>query len=187
MSKVTTGEVILSYAQVWEARSFEGGKPKYSTQILIDKSDKDTLKDINTAIRNAMEQGVAKGYWKSGTDPKSFRNPVVRDGDVERSDDPAYKGKFFISAKSINKPIIVDQNVQEILDRDEIYSGVIAKVHISFYPYSMSTNKGLACGLEAIQKVADGERLDGGGVDVKSVFGKVDSFSPVEELGDDIW
>ena len=85
----------------------------------------------------------------------------LRDGDIER-DDEAYADSYFVNANSTTAPQIVDQKVQPILDRGEVYSGCYARVSINFYAFNSNGNKGVACGLGNIQKVRDGERLSGG-------------------------
>jgi len=55
----------------------------------------------------------------------------------------------------------VDQHVRPILERSEIYSGVYARVSLSFYAFNSNGNRGIACGLGNIQKVRDGEPLGG--------------------------
>ena len=42
-----------------------------------------------------------------------------------------------------------------------IYSGVYARVSLSFYAFNSNGNRGIACGLQNIQKVKDGESLGG--------------------------
>ena len=59
-TKVITGEVRLSYANVWEAKSINGGKPKFSVSLLIPKDDTDTVDAINAAIEAAIQEGIGK-------------------------------------------------------------------------------------------------------------------------------
>ena len=59
-TKVVTGVVRLSYANVWEPASINGSKPKYSVSLIIPKSDTKTIADINAAIANAIEADAAK-------------------------------------------------------------------------------------------------------------------------------
>lgn len=66
---------------------------------------------------------------------------------------------------------MVDRNRQEILDQSEVYSGCYARANISFYAYNTNGNKGIACGLNAIQKTRDGESLGGTRVSVDDAFG----------------
>lgn len=43
----------------------------------------------------------------------------------------------------------------------EVYSGVYGRASISFYAFNSSGNKGIACGLNNLQKIRDGEPLGG--------------------------
>ena len=85
----------------------------------------------------------------------------MRDGDEDRPDQTEYAGHYFINANSKMQPGIVDKNVQPILDSTEVYSGCYARVSINFFPYNQAGNKGIGCGLNNIQKIADGDYLGG--------------------------
>lgn len=158
MSRIVVEKVRLSYANVWTPKSINGGDEKYSVSILIDKNDKKTIDKINKAIEEAKTEGAAKF---GGKIPKVLKTPL-RDGDDERPDDENYAGMLFMNANSKNQPQIVDRKRQMILDQTEVYSGCIANVSVSFYSFNTNGNKGIACGLGNIQKVADAERLGGG-------------------------
>lgn len=157
-TKVVTGVVRLSYANVWEPVSINGGTPKYSVSLIIPKSDTKTIEAINAAVDTAIKEGAAKFGGKIPN--KAALKLPLRDGDVER-DDEAYKGAYFVNANSTSAPQIVDRAVQPILDRSEVYSGCYARVSINFYAFNSSGNRGIACGLGNIQKVRDGEPLGG--------------------------
>lgn len=157
-TKVVTGIVRLSYANVWEPKSINGGAEKYSVSLIIPKSDKKTIADIEKAIDNAIKEGASKFGGKIPN--KAALKLPLRDGDLER-DDEAYNDSFFVNANSTTPPQIVDTKVQPILDRNEVYSGVYARVSVTFYAFNSNGNKGIACGLGNIQKVRDGEPLGG--------------------------
>lgn len=157
-TKVITGTVRLSYANIFEPVSINGGTPKYSVSLIISKQDTKTITDINNAIENAINEGIAKFGGKKPN--KAAIKIPLRDGDVER-DDEAYKNSYFINANSTTAPQIVDKSVAPILDRNEVYSGCYARVSINFYAFNNNGNKGIACGLGNIQKVKDGEPLGG--------------------------
>ena len=93
----------------------------------------------------------------------------LRDGDSERPDDEAYADSYFINANSATAPGIVDADRNPILTRSEVYSGVYGRASISFYAFNSNGNKGIACGLNNLQKVRDGEPL-GGKVSAESDF-----------------
>ena len=90
-TKVVTGVVRLSYANVWEPASINGSNPKYSVSLIIPKSDKQTLDAINAAVDAAIKEGVAKFGGKIPN--KAALKLPLRDGDTER-DDEAYKNSF---------------------------------------------------------------------------------------------
>lgn len=157
-TKVITNTVRLSYANVWEPKSINGGVPKYSASIIIPKSDVETLDAIDSAVDAAIEEGISKFGGKIPN--KNALKLPIRDGDLER-DDEAYKGCYFVNANSITPPQIVDKRVKPILDQSEVYSGVYARVSINFYAFNSNGNKGVACGLGNIQKIGDGAILGG--------------------------
>lgn len=157
-TKVVTGIVRLSYANVWEPASINGSKPKYSVSLIIPKSDTKTISEINAAIDTAIKEGAAKFGGKVPN--KAALKLPLRDGDIERDDD-AYRGAYFVNANSTTAPQIVDRAVNPILDRNEVYSGCYARVSINFYAFNSNGNRGIACGLGNIQKVRDGEPLGG--------------------------
>lgn len=155
-TKVVTGVVRLSYANVWEPVSTNDGTPKYSVSLIIPKSDQKTIDAINAAVDAAIKDGAAKFSGKIPN--KAALKLPLRDGDAER-DDEAYKGAYFVNANSTTAPQIVDRSVQPILDRAEVYSGCYARVSVNFYAFNTNGNRGIACGLGNIQKVRDGEPL----------------------------
>lgn len=160
-TKVVTGKVRFCYANVFEPTSMnEGDTPKYNVCILIPKSDTKTLEKINKAIEAAKQAGKAKIADKSGKIPSTLKTPL-RDGDEERGDDEAFEGHYFINANSTRKPSIVDRDLAPIMDKEEFYSGCYGRASINFYTYNVNS-KGIAAGLNNLQKLEDGERLAGG-------------------------
>jgi hypothetical protein len=160
-TKVVTGkDTRWSYANVWQAKSINGGTPKFSVSLIIPKSDTVTVKKIKAAIQAAYEEGEAKLKGNGRTVPplSSIKTPL-RDGDTERPDDEAYKDSYFINANSTTAPGIVDADRQEILDHSEVYSGVYGRASITFYAFNSSGNRGIACGLNNLQKIRDGQPL----------------------------
>ena len=161
-TKIVTGVCRLSYANIWQAKSINGGSPKFSTSVLIPKSDTKTIAKVKAAIQAAYDEGAGKLKGNSKTAPSlaSLKTPL-RDGDTERPDDEAYAGHWFLNANSNTAPGVVDASREPIYDTSEIYSGVYARVSLSFYAFNSNGNRGIACGLQNIQKVRDGESLGG--------------------------
>lgn len=157
MSKVVTGKVRFSYANIWEPKSINGSEEKYSVSLIIPKSDVKTIEEIQVAMEEAKKEGIAKF---GGKIPANLKLPL-RDGDVDRPDDEAYQGCYFINANSKDKPQIVDKKVKPILDPNEVYSGCYGRASINFYAFNQNGNRGIACGLGNLQKLEDGEPLSG--------------------------
>ena len=162
-TRVITGvKTRWSYANVWEPKSINGGAPKYSVSLIIPKSDTKTVTAVKNAIQAAYDEGQSKlkGNSKSVPALSAIKNPL-RDGDAERPDDEAYKDSYFINANSATAPGIVDAARQPILERSEVYSGVYGRASINLYAFNSNGNKGIACGLNNLQKISDGEPLGG--------------------------
>ncbi len=160
-TKVITGpKTRWSYANVWNPKSINGSTPKYSVSLIVPKSDTKTVNKIKAAIKEAYEEGLSKLKGNSKSAPAlSILKTPLRDGDLERPDDPVYKNAYFINANATMAPGIVDKDRQEIIDHSEVYSGVYGRASITFYAFNSNGNKGIACGLNNLQKIADGEPL----------------------------
>ncbi len=173
--KVITGkDTRWSYANVWEPKAIgEGSTPKFSVSLIIPKTDKVTIQKIQDAIKAAYNEGqyTLRGNGKTVPPLETLHTPL-RDGDVEKADDPAYKNAYFLSANSTTAPGIVDAACNPIITHSEVYSGVYGRASITFYCFNSNGNKGIACGLNNLQKIRDGEPLGG-------------KSSPESDFGDD--
>ena len=141
----------IAYLNCWEPCTLFGGK-KYSLIAIIDKKDLHTLEMINETLEYVKNKSVAK--W-GGSIPANCKSPL-HDGDVEKPDNPIFRGCYYIAAKSKQPPQIVDQNVQPITNPNDFYSGCYGNVSIVFYGYNVGGNKGIASLLGNIQKIKDG-------------------------------
>jgi hypothetical protein len=160
-TKVVTGLVRFSYVSVFEPKKMEGdAEAKYSVSLIVPKKDKETVAKIHKAIEAAKEAGKAGKF--GGRVPANLKSPL-RDGDEERADDEAYAGAWFLTANSKTKPGLVDASLNEILDSNELYSGCYGKASVTFFAFNTNGNKGIACGLNHLQKIKDGEPLGGRG------------------------
>ena len=179
-TKVVTGKVRFSYVYVFQPRPTDNPEEasKYSVSILISKKDIKTINAIKAAIKAAEQKGI-ETKW-GGRLPSNIKKPL-RDGDVERPDDEAYVGCYFINANSTTKPGVVDENLEPILDPNEFYSGCYGRASITFYPFSVAGNKGIAAGLNNLQKLADGEYL-GGRTTPEADFGENNDYE--DHFGD---
>ncbi len=148
----------ISFANIWEPKSINGGEEKYSVSCIIPKSDKKTLTKIHNAIEAAKEDAKSKRW--GGKIPPNLKLPL-RDGDIDRPDDEAYADAMFINATSKDAPQIVDRKVQPITDSLECGSGDYCYVSVNIYGFNANGNRGVAAGLGNIQLIKHGDRLAG--------------------------
>lgn len=174
---ITTGKVRLSFCHIWQPQAPQnGGDPKYSVTILIPKSDVATINALYAEMEQAKQAGV-NNVW-GGTLPPIVKVPLY-DGDGVRPSGepfgPECRGHMVITASSKTQPQVVDLNVQPILNQAEVYSGCYGRVSLNFFAYNQAGNRGIGCGLNCVQKVADGEPLSGG-VSAQEAFGGSNTY-----------
>ncbi|WP_071131346.1 DUF2815 family protein [Enterococcus timonensis] len=174
-TKVITNKVRLSYANVLQPKAFEGQEAKYSTMLIIDKSDKETLDAMKKAIKAAYE--AAKDNKLKGVKPGNLKT-TLRDADEEMDTDeqPEFANKMFINVSSKTKPQVVKREGGMLVKTDspdDVYSGVYAIASINFYAYATAGNKGISAGLNNILTTGKGDFL-GGRANAESDFSDVD-------------
>lgn len=156
-TKVVTGEVRLSYVNLFTPRAVaEDDTPKYSVMLLIPKKNKKQVTEIIEAMEEAEKLGKAKfgAKWK-------VNKMILKDGDEDMLDNEECKGMMCLNANTAKKPLLLDQRKLAVTDQEVFYSGCFASVSINFYPFNHNVNKGVACGLNAVQKWRDGDSLGG--------------------------
>lgn len=141
------------------------GKPRYSIVLLYDK--KEAAKLLAPLQAAAVEVAEAKwGPGKGAQVVKRMRWPIVADGDERYPDDPSFKGKVFVRASTQadpnrRPPGVVDRECIRLHDDEGAYSGCTFKVEVRLFPFDKAGNSGIGVGLNNVQVVALGERLDG--------------------------
>ena len=183
-TKVLTGEVRISYANLITPRPSSTGEPKYSVTLLIPKTDRATLADIEASMNAAYEEGVTKKW--GGAHPQ--KSSILWDGDGMRKSGTPFgeecKGHYVITASSKNKPQVVGiDNINTELAPNDIYSGMYARVTINFFPYDTQGSKGVGCGLGNVMKTRDGEPLAGGASAVSDFADVGNAVAPAPQYG----
>lgn len=131
----------------------------YRTSLLIPKSDKELVAQIEDAIEEAKEYGKT-AKW-GGRIPRNLKI-AFSDGDesdVEKY--PENEGHYLLNARSKKKVGLVDRDRQPILDASEIYSGCWAYVSVTSFAYD-NESKGVSFFLNNIMKARDDESFGGG-------------------------
>ena len=162
-TSVRIGEVRFSYTAVFQPKKNDDGTPsKYGVCIIIPKEDTETVNLVKEAIDAAKQRGKLEKW--GGKIPANVKS-CLRDGDIDREDDEAFAGCYFLNASSRNKPgvkVLEDGVVSDALDEEDFYSGCYGAVTLDFFPYENSGNKGVGAGLNNVIKTRDGDRLSGG-------------------------
>ena len=139
-TKIVTPECVACYVRLLQPEESLSGDMKYSVTLAIPKTE--NIDQIQEAILNAIANkwGEDKSKW-----PKNLKMPL-RDG--AEKDDPWWHDKWFInaSAKEDRKPGLVDAQLNPIVDADEIYSGMIVRAAVRFFPFDAAGNRGVGCG-----------------------------------------
>lgn len=160
---ITIKDVRFSYCNLFQPQARPGQDPKYSVTILVPKTNTAAKALIDQAVAQAIENGVAS-KWNGVRPPQPAI--CIHDGDgVRPSDGQPFgeecKGCWVFTASCKQPPFVVDAQVQPIIDPTQVYSGMYGNVSVNFFPYNSNGKKGIGCGLNGVQKVRDGEPLDG--------------------------
>lgn len=164
--KVLTPKFRVNWPHLFEPNEYilqTNNKIQYGITMLFEKGQ-----DLS-ALKKAYTEAGTNLFGDQSKWPE-FRYPTFKDqGDkeVSREDGTTYtpngyvKGAALLEAKSKDKPGVVNQKNQEIIDPNEVYSGCYARAVVTFKAYDFQGNKGITCYLQHIQKMADGESLAG--------------------------
>ncbi len=158
---ITTGKVRASYVHIFQPHTPLGeGEPKYSIALLIPKTDVATINAIYTEIEKAKQEGAQKVF--GGNVPPVCKTTIY-DGDGPQPSGMPFgeecRGHMVLRASAKIKPSIVGLDMDEIINPADVYSGCYVRANVNFYAYSNTMNKGIGCGLNAVQKIEDGEPL----------------------------
>jgi len=160
MENVVSPEFRVSYPQVFQPKLNDlNGKQEYSLVAVFAPGTDLSLLKAQIAEAATEKFGADKTKW-----PANLRNPIraneerAKQGVLPEGYAP---GGFYINLKSSQKPGVVNQNVQPIIDPSEFYAGCIARASVRAYGYDQKGNRGVAFGLQNVQKVRDDAPLSG--------------------------
>lgn len=164
--KCTTPKFRVSFPWVFKAQppmQPGNGEPKYGVSMLFD-ADAQKSPQFAAMKKLAVQAAREKFGDKLKPDGKGWfvglRNPF-RDG-AEKPDLEGYgEGVVFASATSKMQPGLVDASLNRIISQEEFYAGCYARATVVAYGYDKGGNKGVAFGLNNLQKLADGESFSG--------------------------
>lgn len=176
------------FVHLWEPHAIEEGKEKkFSITLVFDAEKAAELKQLKVACYKA----AAEKFGKSVDDVKSMvkkgklRMPWRPGSDYEEYGEPfSDEGAVFISLSSRNAPGVVNSKAKQILNQNEIYSGMFARASCGVWAYDTKGNKGVTLLLNNVQKTGEGERLSGR-MDAEEEFDSVDGGDGDDDDDDD--
>ncbi len=194
-SRLLTPKFRVSFPQVFERASYNGGTPRFSlTGLFYPKqfTEADNLKWA--AIKKKLGEVCVEFFKKdikTMKEDRSFKIPFHKgsDKDYQGYGDPDMV--FFSMANSKRRPQILDVNGNAITaeNSEEFYAGCWARASVNPYPFN-NIGKGLAIGLGNIQKLGDDESFEGFtsaeddfGDDPAESFGSDDDDAGDDDLG----
>lgn len=165
--RLITPKAIISFPNLFEPRAMsEDDKKKFSATFLF---------ETGTDLRPLVEAVIAVAKEKFGGDVEQqikqgkIQTPFRRDLDSK----PGYRERagdsgVFINCRSDRRPGVVaafaDPTTGKpaaITDPAAIYPGMYVRGLITCYAYTHKMKKGVTFGLDGVQVLGNGERLDG--------------------------
>ncbi len=163
MKKVITPKARLSFPKLFTPDDYG----KYRATLLIPKTE-----DISQ-LKKMLNEAVKEKWPDANKRPPALVNPI-KDGDTDVMQDgtlrcdkyPEMKGHWVINCMSKQRPGVVDQQVQPIMEEGEIYAGCFVRASLTCFTYAPTkqnpqSRAGAGFGLQNIQKLADGDAFSG--------------------------
>lgn len=166
--RIHTPEGTARYASLFtprqrkDSKGVAQGEPKYQLTIIFDKGE-----DLSE-LEEACEAAAAEKFgakWERLKEMGKLNWPVR--SNKERVDDdgdpvPGFENQkaFHIAAKNGDRPGVVDENADPIMEKSEVYDGCRVRASVRAFAYD-NESKGVAFILVNVQKLGEGKRLSG--------------------------
>jgi hypothetical protein len=203
----TTPEFRLVFPALFEPKGTpqDPDKLRYSATMLFEK-DID-FKQPGTSNSNSIHKiilnakiglwGKDKEDWPRDDNGKLCIDSPIKDGDLKAAKwGEAFEGNWYLKAQSTFKPEILDnvyvtdkktgkKKLVSITEAADIYGGCYCRAVIKASAYDMGEgSQGVTLYLQKIQKLREGENLDGGS-DAEEYFDVDDAEERSEEIEDE--
>ena len=165
MSKINTPEFRVAFPAVFQPKRNDlSKKDEFSVVALFPKGA--DLSGLEKAAKEALEAkfGADKSKWPG--DIAKYRSPFRDQGDREKVDKQTgkrtlpqgyEKGSIYLTLRSAQRPGVVDNKMEEIIDTSDFYGGCWARASTNAYAYDQKGNRGVSFGLGNLQKLRDGD------------------------------
>lgn len=148
---------LFTPRQRTDAKGNAKGDPKYSLSLLFPEGT--DLSALEDAARAAGEERFGDKFMTL-VEKGKVNWPFQDTADMDEPEAPFDQPGTVIGFKSADKPGIVDADAMPIMDKSDIYSGMIARVSCRPFAYD-NESKGVGFYLVNVQKLEDGTRLSG--------------------------
>jgi hypothetical protein len=174
--RTVTPTFRVSYPHVFKPQAYrDTDKPKYSITMLFPKSaDLSPLKEIIKQAKIAAF-GPDKSEWPDELEsPVSDGNTHIDEATGEIKE--GYKDHWVVKASSNEdqKPSVVDQDVEPIINQSDFYPGCYARAQVLATTWKYMRKQGVMLILDHVQKVKDGKPF-GGKMPADKVFQPINS------------
>lgn len=186
---IVTDPCRLSFPELFEPKPrFQGeGRLTYQATLLLPPS-------FDLAPLRALVQKASQAEWKKVMPPAKrtkdnaspYVNPIRKAEEKERDGRlmAGFEvGGHFISAHGNDKPYLVDERANVVIDKTKFYSGCWCRFHLQAYPWEKSGRWGVNLGLCGVQFVKDDARLGGSRGANPDAFKPIDGAAPAAASG----
>jgi hypothetical protein len=139
------------------------------------------------AVLKAAAAETAKAKWPTAGTPQAPKLKTPFKDQAEMTKYAGYEpGGVFITSISDQKPLVVDQRLAPIIDKDRAQSGFWAICTIRAFAYDKGVNKGVSFGLQSVMIVAEDKAFGGGSENVATAFAGVSidaAVNPADAFG----
>lgn len=165
--KLITPEFRAAFVGLFKAtapKDNPNGAKKYSIRAVF-------APDADLSLLKVAAKSAVVEKW-GGNPPKSLRSPFRTNEELENpipgvADDAIV---MTFSANEDRRPGLVDAKLNDIIDDSEVYSGAWFRAQVRAYAYEQAGNRGVAFGLENVQKLRDDDPLGGGRMPASKAF-----------------
>lgn len=177
--KVITSEVTLSYPNLLVARAGKGAnaKAQFSAALVIfPEQQKTEAGQKMLGQLKAAALVAAESRWGNKA-AEMFRTKALRSPFRDDAEAKSYpEGSIFLNVRTQNKPACVfsypdpesvkagTPKPKKMTDdevKTQMYAGAKVRASLVAFPYDVDGNKGVSFALNNLQKVGEGERIDG--------------------------
>ena len=180
MSVIMIKNARLSFPDIWTPKAFfEGQAPKFSCSLLLDK---ELHKAQIVSFKKTIKEAALAGF--NGVIPAGLKI-CLNDGNEKSYD--GYENAMYIRCASRLRPQIIDRDRTPLVEEDgRPYAGCYVNAAVSLWIQDHNLGgKRVACNINALQFVKDGETFGAGGIKTETVFDDISSEQDADVEAED--